>query len=353
MSVHYSARVTYANGLSANDVTVRVFDRDQPGQNDDDLTITPGKSNQQGIFSVEYDPSRFQDISQVTIMVPRNPPYDWTLTAQTKINPDSSDTYQPYLQFTYPVNGQDKVVIADLQPSVQIYTLPDNSPRRFIPSQNGWKFVNAFSGYFLPFALPTLAFLGHPTSIYGLCGGMSASALDMFLANRAIPNVSTTPANGAPIQSYLYQRQIASFGAFGAVVLRFFDWMGLPDGTANGTQKITWDEFTQKIQPRLDQFIPVPIAIQYVKWADTHDIFQNHQVLAYRYETNPDGSLSIFVYDPNFPNRDDNRIEAQRVDLGGGLSGLACVQRIGTVQSKKMYGFFEMAYQPVLPPIDL
>lgn len=351
MSVQYSARVTYANGLSANDVTIRVFDRDQPGQADDDLTITAGKSDKQGIFSVEYDPSHFKDSSQVNVMVPRNPPYDWTLVPRTIVKTDNTDTYQPYLQFTYPLNGKNKAVIADLKSGIQIYTLPDNSPRRFLPSQNGWKFVNAFSGCFLPFAIPALGFLGNPTSIYGLCGGMSAGALDMFLANRTIPLTTSTPKNGSPIQRYLYQRQIDSFGSFGAVVLRFFEWMGLPDGGPQGTQKITWDEFTKNIQPRLDKSIPAPIAIQYVKWADTNDVFQNHQVLAYRYETGPDDNITIFVFDPNYPNRDDIRIETRKVDLGGGLTGLTSVQRIGT-NSKKMYGFFEMAYQPVLPPAD-
>jgi hypothetical protein len=330
---------------------VRVFDRDQPGQSDDDLTITAGKSDRQGIFSVEYDPSRFMDSSQVSVMVPRNPPYDWTLVPRTIVKTDSTDTFQPYLQFTYPFNGQNKSVIADLKSGIQIYTLPDNSPRRFLPSQNGWKFVNAFSGYFLPFSLPTLGFLGNPTSIYGLCGGMSAGALDMFLANRTMPTTTSTPQNGTPIQRYLYQRQMDSFGAFGALVMHFVEWMGLPDGGPQGTQKITFDEFTQNIKPRLEKNIPTPIAIQYVKWTDTHDVFQNHQVLAYRYDTSADGNISVFVYDPNYPNRDDVRIETQKIDLGSGLTGLSCVQHIGNF-TKKMYGFFQMSYQPTLPPID-
>jgi len=352
MPVQYAARVTYANGIAASDVAVQVFDRDQPGKSDDNLTSVPGKSDRMGIFTVEYDPSRYQDSSKVTVMVPRNPPYDWTLIPRTEIRADSADAYQPYLRFTYTQEGESKTFTADLTQGFQVYALPDSSPRRFLPSQHGWKFANAFSGYFLPFALPMLSFLGNPTSIYGLCGGMSAGALDMFLANRDIPNITKTPINGSPIQRYVYQRQLESFGLFGAVVMRFVEWMGLPDSTPQGTQKISWDEFSRNIQPRLDLSLPTPIAIQYVKWADTRDVFQNHQVLAYAYETGLDDRLSIHVYDPNYPGRDDVQIVASKVDVGGGIIGLSCAQHIGQ-HVKKMYGFFAMSYQPALPPLDI
>jgi hypothetical protein len=41
MSIFYSARVIYANGFAASGVQVQIFDRDAPGETDDDLTVTP------------------------------------------------------------------------------------------------------------------------------------------------------------------------------------------------------------------------------------------------------------------------------------------------------------------------
>ena len=353
MSVQYTARVTFANGISASAVTARMFDRDAPGSLDDDLTITPGTSDANGVFTLEYDPGRYKDGRQVTVMVPVNPPYDWTLVPRTSIQLDNSDTYQPYLSFSYTLNGQNKSATLDLKSPHANYALPEVLPQQFMPSKNGWKFVNAFSGYFLPFGLPTLPFLGNPSSVYGLCGGMSAAALDMFLANRAIPNVTAVPQNGTPIQRYLFQRQMDSFGTLGSLLVRFAEWMGLPDGGANGTQKLTADEFTKNIKPRLDNFTPTPIGLQYVKWSDSREVWLNHQVLAYRYEKTAEGKWLIYICDPNFPTREDIRIEAQPVDLGAGLSGLSCVQRIGSDQTKKLYGFCEMSYQPTIPPADI
>jgi hypothetical protein len=353
MSAHYTAFVKFSNGFSAAGVTVRLFDRDPGPDADDDLTITPGSSDDQGVFTVEYDPGKFRDSSQVTINVPKNPPFDWTLVPRTIVKPDLLDTFQPYLQFSYKLNGKSKTFSANLNASAPSYTLPEIVKKTFVPSQHGWKFINAFSGYFLPIALPTAPFIGNPTSVYGLCGGMSAGANDFFLLNRPIPTTSDVPTNGTPIQRYLYHRQIDSFGPLGTALLRFVEWMGLPDGTPQGTQKLTLDEFTQNVKPHLDQYTPVPIGLVYQKWSDTHEIWQNHQVLAYAYSVAPNGTLRISVCDPNFPTRDDIVIEAVPVDVGGGAKGLQVLQRIGADQSKKLYGFFAMPYQPAIPPTDV
>ncbi len=45
-------------------------------------------------------------------------------------------------------------------------------------------------------------------------------------------------------------------------------------------------------------------------------IFNNHQVLAYAYQQDALGKISIHVYDPNLPGRDDVVIQCEPVVLG-------------------------------------
>jgi hypothetical protein len=352
MPARLTARVTYSNGIAAQGVNVTLLDRDASGKKDDDLTITPGITNRQGVFTLEYDPARYQDSSQVSVSVPRNPPFDWTLETRTRVVMDPADLYTPYLHFSYQYNGVQTTFSADMKSGQTSYVLPEILQVRMIPSQHGWKFVNAFSGFFLPFSLPMIPGLSNPGSVYGLCGGMSAGALDMFLDNHPIPATSKVPRNGSSIQKYLYKRQMDSMGILGETILHFADWMGLPDSTPHGTQKLTLDEFENKIRPRLDAFTPTPIGMLYVKWSDTHEVWLNHQVLAIRYEQEAPGHFRIYIYDPNYPTRDDVYIDARTVDVGGD-SGLSLVQCIGSTEKKKLYAIMTVPYSPLIPPANL
>ena len=351
MTIHYSARLTYLNNIAAQGVQVQVFDRDAPGETDDDLTVAPCFCDSAGYFKVESDSTHARDAHTVTRTVPANPPYDWTPVERTTLEPDQSDDFQPYLRFTFMLNGQTTTGSSPLKPSQREYHLPIPLEKALLPSQHAFKFVNSFNGFFLPFALPAFPGLGSPSSVYGLCGGMSAASLDFFLANRAIPTGTKVPVSGSPLQRYLYKRQLDSLGTLGEVIFRFSDWMGLPDATPNGTQKRTLDEF-EKIRTRLNRFTPVPIGLLYVKWSDSNQVWQNHQVLALGYTRDTQNHIKLKIYDPNYPLRDDVFIEAERVPVGDGVFGLRCQQRIGG-SSKKLYAFFAMPYQPVIPPVEL
>ena len=48
MASEITGKISYANGRVAQNVDVRVFDKDAPGKGDDDLTITPGLLGQPG-----------------------------------------------------------------------------------------------------------------------------------------------------------------------------------------------------------------------------------------------------------------------------------------------------------------
>jgi hypothetical protein len=352
MPATFTARVTFSNGVAAEGVKVQMFDRDHPGNVDDELSITPAISDRGGVFTLHYDPINYLDGSKVTVTEPRNPPYDWTLETHTRVEPDRDDKYIPYLKFTFTNSEGEGFHTIDYKSGTRVYTLPVEARRRFVPSVHGWHFVNAFSGFFLPFSLPIIPGLTNPNSVYGLCGGMAAGALDLFLNNQTVPPTTAVPTNGSPIQRFLFKRQLDSMGLLGETILRFSDWMGLPDDTPHGTQKLTYGEFEKKIRPRLNKFIPTPIGLLYVKWQDSREIWLNHQVLAVRYERDTASRLRIFVYDPNFPNRDDIDIVAEKTDVGGGETGFQVEQRIGAGGTKKLYGFFAVPYTPTISPQD-
>ena len=50
MQVKFSGSIHYANGDPISNVVVRIFDKDAAGRQDDDLTVTPGLSDEQGRF---------------------------------------------------------------------------------------------------------------------------------------------------------------------------------------------------------------------------------------------------------------------------------------------------------------
>ncbi|WP_298008405.1 hypothetical protein [Anaerolinea sp.] len=350
-SSFYSARVTYANGIAASGVQVRLYDRDAPDGEDDDLTITPGMSDAQGFFTVGYDPSRARDVHRVQRVEPRNPPWDWTPVEREVLEPDPHDSFQPYLLFTYLFQGREVKAVADLKSPHYVYALQEIQEKRFVPSIHGFRFINSFPGFFLPFSIPFFPET-QSSSVYGLCGGMSSAALDFFLMNLPVPSQTQVPPTGTSLHQYLYQRQLDSFGMLGAVIRRFIEWMGLPDEGEKGTLKRTLDEF-EKIRTRLNRFSPVPLGIQYVKWRDTHQVWQNHQVLALHYTRPTTGEIHLFLYDPNHPGRDDVYIEAHKVSVGQGKEGLRCFQRIGNERAIPLYGFFALPYQPAIPPAIL
>ena len=48
MAENFTGRILFANGFPAQNVLVRVFDQDEPGKGDDDLTVNTGRSDTEG-----------------------------------------------------------------------------------------------------------------------------------------------------------------------------------------------------------------------------------------------------------------------------------------------------------------
>jgi len=314
MSQTFTGVIQYANGDPAEDVTVRLFDKDVIGE-DDDLTETAGISDANGVFTVTYHEDR-----ELNFM----------------------DIYLPYLEFGYVFNGRSTTHRNFIQPFERVFKLPEYPPIKFIPAEHGFQFVNRFPGYWLPFSIPTIPDIPSVSNIYGLCGGMSATSYDFALAGMPIPERRRRPGRISPLHQYLHRRQVDSL-TLGKQVIRFLRWMSLPDEAV----QLRTAETVNELKPRLDAGIPTPIGLVYISSKETWEIWQNHQVLAVNY-TAADGLLRIQIYEPNYPRRNDVFIQCWSDERGG----LKSVQMMGE-KSKHVRGFFTMPYEPMTPPRSL
>jgi hypothetical protein len=349
--------LTFANGLAARDVEVRVFDKDAPGKGDDDLTLKPGQTDERGRFTVVYDPGRYQDFARLSFL---------GLGGKDGLRvPDPLDILLPYLQFCYRVAGEERIHTAPLELFQDEFRLPESPRLAFRPSQHGFRFVNNFPGFQIPFSLPGIPVRKKLTANYGLCGGMSAASSDYFLSGHAVPQVQAPPRVREKLYRYLFQRAMDSFD-MGESIRRFARWMTYPDGTVNGTWRLTVVEF-EEIKRRLDNHQLVPIGLVFSKGANFQEITQkvwlNHQVLSYGYRENEDGSTDILIYDPNCDTdgaRQDGvhlHCEWMVVSEPGEppVYGLRTVERDlyvgGGKRQMEVRGFFPMPYTPIVPPV--
>jgi hypothetical protein len=169
---------------------------------------------------------------------------------------------------------------------------------RFDPAKNGFNFVNDFKNDFISALSITTG---------GLCGGMSYTALDYYFAHVAVPRQDFRPANGTPLQSYLYNRQVESiksnldkwtelgFNPGGARDSEFFNW-GLQ--ASNGGR-------LQELRSFLDNGTPVPLGLQGEGKTGTHQVVAiGYDMGRYKGDLGEfETDLKIFIYDPNHPNQ--------------------------------------------------
>jgi hypothetical protein len=138
-------------------------------------------------------------------------------------------------------------------------------------------------------------------------------------------------------------------------------WTSLPDDTPVGTFRRTADEFNQ-FRQKLDEGNLVILALIYARATSLKElsrlIFNNHQVLAYAYQQDAAGAITIHIYDPNLPAQDDVDIHAEPMVVGEVTSptgtqtvmGLKSTQLVGGAFHKEVRGFFAMPYTPIKPP---
>lgn len=266
---------------------------------------------------------------------------------------------------------------------------------RFTPSSHGFAFRNSFSGVPLPPAIRDMpGDLGQSLregltgglqlpENFGLCGGMSAAAADLYNAKIARPAETTPPKEGTPLYEYLMLRQNDSMGSVGVMVLKYGKWMMLPDRAAEGEASVatlTVKELDRAVS-RLNEGQLVPLGLIYVRGeGNTHStarsgaMWDNHQVLAYEVRDVPTepGVRELMIYDSNYPGDDACRIVVRPVPTpatapaqpstnaavpeavtANAAPEVLCEQLLGNGRKRTVRGFFVVPYVAKTPPQDV
>jgi hypothetical protein len=186
----------------------------------------------------------------------------------------------------------------------------------------------------------------------GLCGGMAFAARDYFEAERPPPPDEVAPGSG-PLFDYLCERLFDSFDLpWGPA--RYLELMSplLPDGESlwsrvglvpHGRAWRMVHEEWPKVRTALDAGRPATLGLIKVKSSDPRQLKQDHQVLAYGYSEDG-GALTLRVYDPNRPGRDDVTLS---LDLDDGVGPAT----FGAPPLREpVFAFFCVAYASATPP---
>lgn len=177
----------------------------------------------------------------------------------------------------------------------------------FAPSTNGLHFANDFAHE--PLFRLGLARASIPigNAANGLCGGMVFAVRDLFEYRRTPPPDRAPPRRGTVLFGYLLGRLFSSFN-LPVGPLRYWLWQILPAGDRFTVRGLAWRTIRghwPKIRADLDAGRLSTLGLVRTRSVNPLDLGRNHQVLAYGYDLDEDGSkLTIHVYDPNHPDDD-------------------------------------------------
>jgi hypothetical protein len=182
----------------------------------------------------------------------------------------------------------------------------------FLPSVNGLHFINSFPHEAdLSIDLPGVGSIPIGDASNGLCGGMAYTVRDVFQTQGLAPVATRDlPARGSPLFRYIVDRLMASFDLPNLGFMRYYEWMLTPDGNASWPplltrQGVAWktivEEWPARIRPELDAGRLCCLGLVTVAGTNPADLGRNHQVLAYGYDVDGAGGLTLRIYDPNTP----------------------------------------------------
>ena len=218
----------------------------------------------------------------------------------------------------------------------------------FTPAVHGLQFTNSWPK--VPDVVLDLGRLGRipiGDASNGLCGGMVYTAMDVFAAG--LPPIPDTanPPQGTPLFDYIVSRLFDSFD-LPAGVFRYYDWMTTPDQDSwmlfFRRRGVAWDMITQewpRVRADIDAGRLSALGLVTVRTADPRQLGLNHQVLAYGYDIDDAGVLTLHLYDPNTAQRDGDRVRLS-LDLSDPTRTSPITHNVNI--SRPIRGFFRTAY---------
>ncbi len=179
----------------------------------------------------------------------------------------------------------------------------------FLPSTNGLGFANRFPpGPTLRLGPIDPSRIGIGNAATGLCGGMSWYVRERFEAGAPIPPATSAPLNGTPLFNALVRRQVLSLDWL-RVPLRFWRMSRQrPADAAHRSMATEWP----RIRADIDAGRLAMVGLVRQTSLNPLLLTQGHQVLAHAYVIDGD-VVTLHVYDPNWPARDDVRITGSAI----------------------------------------
>ena len=168
----------------------------------------------------------------------------------------------------------------------------------FEPGRDGFHYPNAFVNVIAK--VPGFGTI----ETGGRCGGMAYAALDYWFNGRLpIPAPTALPADGTLMADYVYRRLFDTYLVPSAI--NFITWTLAGDGENffhKGVTRWTKEGEFPKLRAMIDQGKPQVLGL--VKVTDLRQIGEDHQVVAYGYEDEGKGNLSIQLWDNRYPDRE-------------------------------------------------
>jgi len=220
----------------------------------------------------------------------------------------------------------------------------------FSPRVNGLHFVNSWpSEPDIVVKVPPLGNVAIGDASSGLCGGMVFTVRDFFEAHLQIVPDTTQPAAQSPLFNYIVGRLFDSFNIPDGV-LEYYSWMSTPDhdtgvwfAVRHGVASMTVEHEWPIIRATIDSGHPCPLGLVTVSGMDPALLGHNHQVMAYAYELDDAGNLTIKVYDPN-----TSPASADQVQMSLNITNPSHTTPIShnIAIGRPVRGFFHVDYAP-------
>lgn len=234
--------------------------------------------------------------------------------------------------------------------------MPRNQVPSFLPSTSGFHFGNSFPPG-TPYPAVWLPVINVPVVFgdagNGLCGGFVFTVMDLFQRTPRIapPAQTAPPASNTSKFDYIVKRLLASFGTSQGFdnAARLITWIQSDErALASAMVKVEWPAIRADIDAgRLSPLMLVapPQRAPGDLPAIVTTLPNCHQVLAYGYDIDAIGNLTLRIYDPNSADHDDVTLKTNVANAAAAPLPIS-----STINMKlPVRAFFRTHYQPADP----